>query len=272
MIHNNFITVIISHERAETMTTLKSLEKAGYSGDYRIVIDDDDKQIDLYKKKYGDKIVVFSKKEIAKTTDIMNNRRKWGIPTYARNFVFQWAKENKYNYVLVIDDDIREFCFADDDINSKTVKRQSIKNINLVIGTMLQLLQSSNKLMAVGFCSEGMFFGGKNGGFKRTYDRYVTQCMIFNVNKNLWYTGQLVEDSLLSVKYFDKVALRYYRTAVRSPVTAGNKAGGTDYTDMYAKAFYSVIYYPSGHKVYDCVERRDMNSIMPKIIREEHKK
>lgn len=64
---NEVPVFIISHERAETMTTYEVLNACGYTGQIFIVIDDKDKQIDLYRELYKEKIIVFSKDDLAKT-------------------------------------------------------------------------------------------------------------------------------------------------------------------------------------------------------------
>ena len=113
---------------------------------------------------------------------------------------------------------------------------------------------------------------GKKGAFSKSYERYVTQCFLIKTNAGLWFTGQLEEDYILSLKHFDKVALDYAGISTISPPCASNKGGGITYTNMYEKAFYQLMYFPSGYKIYDCVEHRQLNNIMPKIISEEWKK
>ena len=267
----DFMTVIISHERVKTMKTLDSLKVAGFVGDYRIVIDSSDKQLSEYIEKYGERCIVFDKAEIAEQTDLMHNWKNWRVSTLPRNFVLKWAKENGYRYVFVIDDDIKCFNYCYEDIGKK-IKRQPIKNINNVISALLEFLKCSDKIMGVGFVADGLFFGGKYGAFKRTYDRYVTQCLMLKTDVGLWYKGIMVEDFILSHNFFDKIALEYYRLSTISPATASNQDGGIYYDGDYEKSFYQVMFFPAGHKIIDCVERKYTEHIMPKVIREKHKK
>ena len=49
-----FGVIIISHGRAGRVHTLNTLKKEGYTGDYIILIDDEDESGDNYKKIYGE--------------------------------------------------------------------------------------------------------------------------------------------------------------------------------------------------------------------------
>lgn len=57
---------VISHGRAtyDRLRTLNAFDRCGYTGEYWIVIDDEDQQADLYKQKYGKKVIQFSKKNM----------------------------------------------------------------------------------------------------------------------------------------------------------------------------------------------------------------
>ena len=160
MSNKKLVTIILSHERFDTMKTLKTLESKKFEGDYKILIDTEDKQKESYVAKYGDKVIIFDKKEMAEITDLMNNFQNWNVATLARNYALKWAKENGYEYVFMIDDDIRDFNFSYDDVNSKGIKRQSILDINNVVASLLEFLQCSDKIMAAGFVANGAFFGG----------------------------------------------------------------------------------------------------------------
>lgn len=61
---------IITHGRPDAVHTLKSLSKAGYTGKYYLVIDDEDKTGPQYHAQYGDKVLTFSKDLIAETLTV----------------------------------------------------------------------------------------------------------------------------------------------------------------------------------------------------------
>ena len=59
----NKAVFIISYKRADNIVTLDWLKKIGYRGQWYIVIDDKDPEMDKYLTKYGSKVCVFSKED-----------------------------------------------------------------------------------------------------------------------------------------------------------------------------------------------------------------
>jgi hypothetical protein len=66
---NDFAVFILSHGRPDRVETLGALERAGYTGRTYIVIDDEDPQGEEYRKRYGEKVLVFSKEAVAREID-----------------------------------------------------------------------------------------------------------------------------------------------------------------------------------------------------------
>ena len=60
--YNNFAVVILTHGRADKVYTFNSLRKQGYTGDIYLVIDNEDKQQEDYKKNFKDKVIILDKK------------------------------------------------------------------------------------------------------------------------------------------------------------------------------------------------------------------
>lgn len=69
MRHDGFGCLILTHGRPDKQITLKALKKQKYSGPYWLVCDDADSALPAYKRKYGEQVIVFSKEEIAESTD-----------------------------------------------------------------------------------------------------------------------------------------------------------------------------------------------------------
>jgi len=101
----DFAIFILSHERADNIKTLKMLEEAGYTGRWYIVVDDEDRQLERYKELYKDKVLVFSKDEVAKTIDVGDNFDFKSAIVYARNVCFDLAEQLGLKYFLELDDD-----------------------------------------------------------------------------------------------------------------------------------------------------------------------
>ena len=66
---NDFAILILTHGRPNNIKTLHSLEKAGYTGKYYIIIDNEDSTKDEYLKLYGDKVIIFDKQAISDNPD-----------------------------------------------------------------------------------------------------------------------------------------------------------------------------------------------------------
>lgn len=86
---NDFCIFILSYKRADNMYTINSLLRANYTGQYYIVLGNDDPTIDEYINKYGeDRIIVFDKEQQARLTDTVDNFDKRKVILYARNVCF----------------------------------------------------------------------------------------------------------------------------------------------------------------------------------------
>ena len=107
---NKFCIFIMSHGRAEKVITYKTLQKSGYTGKVYIVCDNEDEQLDAYKKKYGDKVLVFDKRKTAERIDTgTNDNSDRRAIVYARNECFDFAEKLGYEYFLELDDDYSNF-------------------------------------------------------------------------------------------------------------------------------------------------------------------
>ena len=54
---NSFAVFILTHGRANNVITYATLRKQGYTGQIYLMVDDEDKQIDDYKKLYGKQVI-----------------------------------------------------------------------------------------------------------------------------------------------------------------------------------------------------------------------
>jgi hypothetical protein len=76
---DTFAVFILSHGRANNVKTYKALQRSGSTGKIYILVDDEDKQLSQYKEIYGDKVIVFSKDEVATYTDAGDNFGKRNV-------------------------------------------------------------------------------------------------------------------------------------------------------------------------------------------------
>lgn len=106
---DNFCVFILSHGRADNVVTLKTLQEYGYSGDWYILIDDEDSQITEYQRRYKEHIKIFNKDEISRDFDTCDNFKEKNTVVYARNACWKLAIELGYKYFLELDDDYSSF-------------------------------------------------------------------------------------------------------------------------------------------------------------------
>lgn len=84
---SDFCAFILSHGRAKSMSTYKLLRKCGYTGDIRIVIDNEDPTAKEYFEEYGDEVVMFNKPFVSNTFDTCDNQDNRKTIVYARNAI-----------------------------------------------------------------------------------------------------------------------------------------------------------------------------------------
>lgn len=144
---NDFIIFIISHERAETMTTYKLLQKMQCKYPIYIVIDSEDKQKELYEKMYNS-LIVFDKEKYIEKTDTIDNFKKRTSAVYARNFCIDKAKEMKKRFFAILDDDLK--CFRQRYDKNGVLKTKDHTDINKIFDIYLTFLGCSQNIGGIG--------------------------------------------------------------------------------------------------------------------------
>ena len=249
---NDFAVFILSHGRAETVITAKTLEKQGYSGSWYIVIDNEDEKQGEYKKAYGERVIVFDKKEAARTTDTLDNFRERNVVVFARNQVNEIAKQRGFKHYLVLDDDYDRIVFRY--AKGKILHEQKILQIEKVFEVYIRFLEVTNAV-TVAFAQNGDFIGGVNSGvFKRGITRKAMNSFFCRADKPLKFYGRINEDvtmySLAGIR--GELVFTTTHVAISQTETQQNQGGLTDaYLELgtYIKSFYSVIACPSCVKV-----------------------
>lgn len=274
---DKFATFIISHQRANSIKTLDALKEANYTGDYYIIIDDEDTQKDLYLQKFKDKVCIFSKDEMLKDTDTIDNFNKKTSAVFARNYCFKLAKQLNLKYFLELDDDIESFCIRYEANGS--LKRKEIKDFNEIIIDYLKIFKNE-KVKCISFAHNGGYIGGVNGKFKKGFGRTCCMAMIFRTC-DLKFMGIQGEDFNICYEYGKKgdVFLELYLVSCDTPKRGSNEGGNkTDYESgtLYVSCFYSLILAPSCCKIIKTSDsyilKRNWNNFVPMIINERYRK
>lgn len=280
MLPSNFGVIIPTHGRYDRVYTESSLRKSGYTGDIYLFCDDEDKQIEQYKAKYGEKVLVFSKNAYAGKFDKMDNFGNKACVVYARNAMWDAAKSLGLKYFAVADDDYQAFEYRVTQNGGYYAKK--IKNIDDVFCAYTEFMKNSS-VDTICFSQGGDFIGGSENtqiknGFK--VSRKMMNLYFFDVDKPIEFKGTINEDLTSSVTH-GRTGGKIITTRLNSIVqkeTQANTGGLTEiYLELgtYVKSFYSVMAAPSCIKVAlmgDTAMRLHhavtWKNAVPKIIRE----
>jgi len=291
MKNKDFVAMILSNGRPNNVYTYKTLRNYGYTGDIIIVVDNEDKTIDEYKKNF-DNVVVFNKQKIANETDQGDNLNDLRTTTHARNAMFKIAKYYGYKYFIQLDDDYTMFRYryvCDNYITTLTKKYDCdtlSKNLDEKFDILLDFYKSINA-KSIAMAQGGDFIGGEGCGMISGYERLSRKCMnsfICSVDRPFKFVSRLNEDvnTYLTLGARGDLFLTLPYIGLEQKLTQTTSGGMTDtYLDngTYQKSFFTVMYCPSFCKIslMGVSKKRlhhniDWNSAVPKIISEDYKK
>jgi hypothetical protein len=274
---NDFCALILTHGRPDNVLTLETLRRHGYTGPAFIVIDDEDKSAPAYRARYGNKVVTFSKAEIAKQFDEADNFNDRRAIFYARNASFDIARGLGYRYFVQLDDDYYVFVYRRAD------KAWKINGLNNVFGMLVDFLSDSGAL-TVALSQGGDHIGGFQGERGHRLKRKAMNSFICDVEKPFPFLGRVNEDVNTYVTTGNRGGLFFTAMSLQldQNSTQANGGGMSDlYLDAgtYVKSFYSVMHAPSCVKIGSMgrFARRlhhhvEWGKAVPCIISEEYKK
>lgn len=251
--NKDFSVFILTHGRAEKVITYKTLKKQGYTGRIIILIDNEDKQQNEYKKIYKDEVYVFDKKKISDSFDEGDNFEDRRAIIYARNVCFDVAEEMGIKYFVELDDDYTSFIFK---FNEKLEFRErKIKNMDEIFKSMLNFFTVTNA-KSIAMAQNGDFIGGGAGSFGKKIEmkRKCMNSFFCSTDRKFKFFGRINEDVNVYTCSGRKgeLFITTNNIALIQKTTQKNSGGMTDlYLDSgtYVKSFYSVMYSPSCVKV-----------------------
>lgn len=284
MLPDDFCAFILTHGRPDRVFTLDALAKHGYTGKWFLVVDDEDKTLPQYIERFGEeKVLVFSKDEIAKTIDEATNAPKRGVILYARNACWQLAEQVGCQHFIQLDDDYHRFCFKYDGM--LRYGTWSIGDLDRVWGEMFAYFRSTS-ILTLAMSQEGDHIGGYNASDKADINtkRKAMNSFICSLDRRFEFFGNINEDvntyALGTLQ--GKLFLTLLGLALLQMPTQSNAGGMTEtYADSgtYLKSFYSVMYAPSCVIVKNIVagfqrihHKVDWDLAAPKILREDLRK
>lgn len=278
---DKFAVLILTHGRPHKVVTFHALRQQGYTGNIYIVVDNEDKTIEDYRERFGDKVIVFDKQAIAKTFDEADNFNDRRAVIYARNASFEIAKQLGLDYFLQLDDDYTRFNFKFTDEFVYT--EQKIFNLDRMFATILEYYKSIPAL-TIAMAQNGDFIGGAKGGAaeKVWLKRKAMNTFFCSTQRPFRFFGRINEDVNTYVTLGNRGALflTLFNAAIIQQSTQQSLGGMTElYLNQgtYIKTFYTVMYAPSCVKVYQMGymhprihHRIQWEDAVPRILREEH--
>lgn len=281
---HNFCVFIISHGRAKHVKTYDLLRKRGYTGEIILVLDNEDPQVEEYKKRFK-RVEVFSKKDARYSLkiDVADNFTEVQTPIEARNICFEMAEILGYEYFCVLDDDYKDF-------RSRRVKEGKLIGIKVVhldaiFDRMCEFLDCDERIDSISFCQGGDFIGGAN-------NRQAVNCHFYRKCMNSFFCK--TERVIRFVSHFNDDVNTYISLGSRGRIftqtakvmlsqeeTQKNEGGITEAYlkyGTYVKSFTSVMIMPSAVRIsvlgnHQRIHHRILwEHCVPKILNEKYKK
>ena len=262
MDNKDFAIFIMVYGRPDKNLTYNTLLKCGYTGKVYFVGDNTDSKIEGYKKLYGDDLLIFDKKEVAKKYDSGDNSGDLRSTMFAANTIFDLAEQKGIEYFYIMCDDYYEFDYMfKDDIKGMKLCRNIDKIFDLTVNFF-----KTTKALSIAFAQTGDFIGGiDNGkGVYRFSKRKAMNSFLCSTKRRFDFLGRMNEDVTTYVNLGTKgqLFLTIPVFAVNQKDTQQVKKGLTEmYVDngTYIKSMFSVIYNPS------CVKASMMNASHKRI-------
>lgn len=279
----DFCVFILTNGRPNRVHTYKTLMKAGYTGKVFIVIDDEDKTADQYRKKFGDKVLQFCKADMDAMIDPGDNFSGRSSTIWPRAAFWGIAKEKKCKYFIQLDDDYTCFAYRFDKFGNDQYMHIR-KTCDEMFSALLDF-HIKTPSVSVAMSQGGDFIGGADGRCKLL--RKAMNSFVCSVDRPFMLIGRRNEDvnayvlgSLRGNLFF--TVMQAQLVQVQTQKNPGLITDSYIESGTYQKSFYTVMYAPSCCKIGVMGDPRsgdyrihhDINwgNAAPKILRATHKK
>ena len=282
----DFAIFILTHGRPTNVKTMATLQRAGYTGNLYLVVDDEDNTLDKYIANFGkDKVIVFNKKQMADQVDEGNNFDERRTITHARNACFQIGKDKGIKYFMELDDDYTSFEYRHVSKCGQKLNVHKVTNLDAILGLYLDFYKATG-FSSIAFAQGGDFIGGVENRYA-TKKPLIRKCMnsfICSTHRPFQFIGAMNEDVNTYVTLGSRGVL-FGTIPMISLVQTATQSQKSGITDMYlrygtyCKAFTTVMMHPSSARVsmMNTSNPRIHHLIKwqnttPMILAEEHKK
>lgn len=255
MKNKDFAIFIMVWGRPEKMWTAKTFKKAGYTGKFYYIADDQDKTVDEYKNKYGENLLVFNKEKAKKkyNYDMGDNTGDLRSTMFSANMSFEFAKKLGLKYFMLCCDDYLSIAFRFD--KDLKWKHTSVKNLDKILDIMIDYYKKIPAL-TIAIAQNGDLIGGKYCQFAKKFKpkRKAMNTFLCSTERPFKFLGRINEDvtTYVNLGSKGKLFLTIPNVSIDQTEHQSQSAGLTDmYLDYgtYVKSFMSVMYNPSCVKV-----------------------
>lgn len=285
---DNFAIFILSHESPDKILTMNAIHKVGnYTGKWYIILDDEDKCIEQYKKNWGeDHILLYNKDEWEKKIDMMDMGGRRGITVFVRNACFELAKQIGVQYFMELDEDYSEICYrcADKD-DPKILRNWRCFSLDDVLEAMLDFFVENKQMKTLCMGQNGDLIGGtENFRFKQRIIRKAMNSFICDVERPFTFFGRMNDDVNAYCLHGSRgeLFLTIMDACVSADSTQSHSGGMTEIykaDGTFKKSFYTVMCCPSSVKInimgqahFRIHHSINWETTVPKIISSKYKK
>ena len=274
---------ILSYDRPQSVKTVGTLEKHGYTGDWYIIIDHEE-DIEPYEREHSEENIIFLEKDDAlPELDRGDNFDRRNCNVYARQQLWGVADDLEYDYFMILDDDYYHFQYRFD--SDFGYAPEVMRDFDRYIDTSIQFLESAD-LDVLCMAQGGDFIGGKNAGLaeKVQIKRKAMNSFLCKTDRPFDFRGTVNEDvnTYVRAAQLGKLFLTANVASIEQEDTQQEEGGLTDiYLDMgtYIKSFYTILYTPSCTSLMRLHDRADdrvhhrisWRNAVPKIVPESTK-
>ena len=262
MVRDDFAVFILTNGRPEKVFTVDTLKRAGYTGKWYMILDNEDKAIDGYKEKFGeDHCYIFDKEAAAKKFDIMDNFGGKNVIVFARNICNEAARALGLKYFAEFEDDYLGFYHRQEEDGSlRSYRVRDFDNCcEAMLGFIDEVTPYQPNFRTIAWAQTGEMIGGLGGYvWKKKVKRKAMNTFFFKVpddpKEDIMFLGRMNDDVNTYISDGSRGGLWFQisKLNLTQMMTQKSKGGNTtSYKKFgtYVKSFYSVMLCPSSTKV-----------------------
>ena len=250
-----FAVFILTHGRPHNQLTVKSLQDVGYTGEWYLVVDDQDDTFNEYVKVWGvDRVIVFHKDHFIRHTDVGLQVPVPKFAVFARNAIEHIAKYMGYQTFMMLDDDITKIRIRLPEGNSLKSYKINGQFDAIIENSVNYVLDCDIACMGLGFCN--LYIGGvENFNKENPRQRLCAEAFIRNTSHPISWRLNMVEDLITSIDaaMSGDVWFQFLPIQCEIKMSEGAVDGGNSdvyrQLGMYRISFMPVIAYPSSNAV-----------------------